>query len=145
VLTQDFCCIGTFIGASLIAALAFCGGRASQRRSINKHGIDTAGSSQHGRYGKVVDRSHRGEPNNEHSTSSMAVLHTDDDAGLWPGDTVLQKQSAYKTWPKRKPLPYLTVNGVEIPSSTDLALGGDIGTSTAGLMEPGHAWNSPGS
>ena len=105
----------------------------------------TASNSQHGRYGKVVDRSHYGEPEDERSTSNMTFLQTDDDAGLGPGDTTLQTQSTYNTWPKRKPLPYLTLNGVDIPASAELTLDGDIGTSTAGQVEPGHARNSSGS
>lgn len=145
-LTQGFCRVGTIIGVSLIAALAFYGGRASQRRSINKHGIDTARSGQRPWYGKVLGRDRHGGHGDVQFASDMSFQPADDGSGLWAdSNTQMQAQSTHSVWPKRKPLPDVTVDGIRSPYSADHTLGGDIGASTGGLIGPGHTWHNPGS
>jgi hypothetical protein len=120
---------------SLIAALGFCLGRASQRHDIRKHGMESMNAGPDSALGGFLHRRRLVKPEKDGSGSRMLVRQVDDDAAEG------QMQQAHRIWPKRKPVPFIMVDEASIPSSADLPIAENLAASTTNVQEPSVAWN----
>lgn len=132
---------GTFVGLALLAALAFCGGRASQRRSNRKHKPDSMNGNPNGGLA-IFRRTHGDRLDGDGFVSSLPIRQVDDEAAFLP-DSAMEVRTAptHRIWPKRKPVPFVEIEEMGQPPLADLSLGGDIGSAIGRIREPGLTWN----
>lgn len=145
-LTLRFCLAGTLVGVSLVAVLAWYGGRASQRHSINKRGPASAWASARQRLSRFFARGNRDGAHNLYFTSSMPVRQTNEyTGGLFRSpDTEMQTPYTYQSWQNVKEDPFVTAETIT-PSPADLSHGEEYDMSTPGLGQTGDMSNSPDS
>ena len=123
------------MGVSLIAALGFCLGRASQRHDIRKHGVEGMNARPDSAVRGFLHRSRRAKSEKDGFGSRTPVRQVDDDTAE------VQMHQSHRFWPKRKPVPFIMVDDASSPSSADLSVSNDLPASTTNVREPSVAWN----
>ena len=134
-LTLSFCLVGALAGVSLIAALAWYAGRASQRQGIKSRITDSAWASPRSRFGRFFDRG------NGSGSKDLLTFTPSIQAGTYAGGSVsspnaeMQQQLAHQSWQTAKKGPFVTTDEAVSPDPAYTPLGDDHGPSTAGLEE----------